>query len=176
MPGKLDNMETGPTIKTRAFLRQLLALGLLLVPALAAAATLYKSVGSDGRVTYSDRPPTQGKVEKTLTFKNLPASPLPESVIRYRKDLLESAQRRGARPPAANHIQLFSAAWCGYCSQAKAYLAARNIAYQEHDIDTPEGQRAFGQAGNHSGIPLLLVQGQQVQGFSKPAYDALFTR
>lgn len=53
------------------------------------------------------------------------------------------------------------------------YLAQRGIAFREHDIDTPDGQLAFAQAGNASGIPLLLLGEQRVQGFSAAAYDAL---
>jgi glutaredoxin len=69
---------------------------------------------------------------------------------------------------------LYSAAWCGFCKRAKAYLAGKGITYQDFDIDTKDGMTAFAQAGGGKGVPLLLARGQRVQGFSPAAYDALF--
>lgn len=147
----------------------------LVHPGIGAAETLYKSIGADGRVIYSDHPPADAKVQKTLTFSNLPASPLPEAVLRYRQQLQQSTGNRQTSPAArfSGNIQLFTAAWCGYCKKAKAYLAEKKISYQEYDIDTDAGRQAFGEAGNASGIPLLLWQGKQLQGFSRGSYDSL---
>jgi len=70
---------------------------------------------------------------------------------------------------------LYSAAWCGYCKKARAYLADKGIAYREIDIDTPDGLAAFARAGGGGkGVPLLLAGGRRVQGFSLAAYDKLF--
>lgn len=151
----------------------LLVLSLLASSPAGHAETLYKTIGPDGRVEYTDRPPVAGKPAKTLSFDNLPATPLPESVLRYREQLQKGMHNRLANlgKPGAGP-QLFTAAWCGYCRKAKAYLAERAIAYREHDIDTADGQAAFAQAGSASAIPLLLVGEQRVQGFSVAAYDA----
>jgi len=67
--------------------------------------------------------------------------------------------------------------WCGHCRKAKAWLADRRIPYQEHDIDTPAGRLAFAQTPKkRGGIPLLMLDGEQVQGFSPGAYDTFFSR
>ena len=152
---------------------------LLLLPALACAGTLYKSVAPDGRVVYSDRPPESGKVEQTFNFESLPASPMPESVSRYRQDLEKSMQKRladsGTRSSGTPVI--FVAQWCGYCRQAEAYLKEKKIGYQRHDIETPEGKKAMVDAGaGGRGIPVLFSGGQRVVGYSRGAYDALFTK
>lgn len=151
----------------------LFALAMLAASPAADAETLYKTIGPDGRVEYTDRPPADARQAKALNFADLPATPLPDSVLRYREQLQKSLQNRlsNAAKPGGGP-QLFTAAWCGYCRKAKAHLAARGIAYREHDIDTPDGQLAFAQAGSASGIPLLLVGEQRVQGFSAAAYDA----
>jgi glutaredoxin len=153
----------------------LLFLGALLVSSVGYAGTLYKSVSQDGTVLYSDQPPADGKVQKTITFTELPATPLPESAIRYRQALQKSMQNRltAAPKPSGGSAQLFTAQWCGYCRKAKAYLAEKGVGYQEHDIDTAEGRLAFAQAGNATGVPLLLWRDRKVQGFSKAGYDAL---
>jgi len=144
----------------------------------ALAETVYKSVGPDGKVIYSQEPPAGGKVEKTLNFSNLPSTPLPDSVLRYRDELQKSMSRKlsdAGKPRATGQPALFSAQWCGYCRQAKAYLAEKRIGYQEYDIDTPNGMRAFVELGGGRGVPVMLWNGKKVQGFSRPAYDALFS-
>ncbi len=147
----------------------------LLVGTSAIAQDLYKSIGPDGRVIYSDKPPAGARVEKTLKFENLPSSALPASASSY----VEQLRKLKASSPAiaaSGAVVLYSAAWCGYCKKAKAYLAEKGISYQEVDIDTDEGVAAFAQAGGGKGVPLLLAGGQRVQGFSPEAYDALFAK
>jgi glutaredoxin len=69
---------------------------------------------------------------------------------------------------------LYAAAWCGYCRQARAYLARAGIPYEDVDIDTPAGKAAFVAAGGGGGVPLLIVKGQPLRGYSELAYDQAF--
>jgi glutaredoxin len=133
---------------------------------------LYKSVTPDGRIVYSDHPPAANKVVKTITPDSSPATVLPASAQEQLRRLQE------LRPVAAQigGTTLFSAVWCGYCTQAKAWLGANRIAYREIDIDTPDGMASFAQAGGGRGVPLLLARGQRVQGFSPASYEKVFAR
>ncbi len=143
----------------------------IVLTATANAQTVYKSVGPDGKVVYSDSPPVDGKKTSKLKFDNLPSSPLPapqRSATEARRPTTSTAV------PVTTAVVLYSASWCGYCKAAKAYLGARGIAYREIDVDTESGQAAYAQAGGGNGIPLLVAGGQRVQGFSQAAYDALF--
>lgn len=149
-----------------------------LAPAAIQADTVYRSVGPDGKVTYSQRPPADGKIDKTLVIQNLPSTPLPEATQRYRAELMKSMNKKftDAAKPYYGPARLFSAQWCGYCKQAKIYLAEKGISYREYDIDTQEGMRAFVEVGETRGVPVILANGKRVQGFSRPAYDALFAK
>ena len=146
-----------------------------LVPSAQSAQVLYKSVGSDGRIVYSDRPPAEGRLEKSMTFENLPSSPLPASTSSY-VDRIRSTRLPAATISPPTGVVLYAAAWCGFCKRAKAYLAAKGIKYQEFDVDTKDGMAAFARAGGGKGVPLLFAGGQRVQGFSPAAYNAVFAQ
>ncbi len=146
---------------------------LVSVVAPAQVQTLYKSIGPDGKIVYSDRPPASGKVEKTLKVQDLPNTALPQETL---AEL--AALRKNFKPGAVpiSGVVLFSASWCGYCRQAKAFLAQRGISYQEKDIDTPDGKLAYVQAGGGGGVPLLVANGTVTRGFSAQTYESLFPR
>jgi len=141
----------------------------------AAADTVYKVVGPDGEITYSDKPPADRAPTNTLEFRNLPSSPLPAHVLRFREQLEQSAEGRinAARAPRASDTVLFTASWCGHCKRAKAHLAAAQIGYVEYDIENVDGMRAFISAGGSGGVPLLVAGDRRIQGYSVPAYDRL---
>lgn len=134
--------------------------------------TMYKSVTPDGRVTYSDHPPVDSKVVKTLTPDSSPSTALPISALDQLRKL--RALRSAATESGAGVI-LYSASWCGYCAKAKVYLAAKGIAYREVDIDTPAGLDSFARAGGGKGVPLLVSGSRRIQGFSTGAYDKFFS-
>ena len=151
----------------------IVAVPVICLSALAQAPALYKSVSKDGHVTYSDYPPASNQVEKVLTFEYLPRSQLPAATA-ARLDKLSKGQT--ARPAAATalsgRVRIYTAVWCGYCRQAKAYLNARGIPYDEYDIETPSGFQAFAQeTTSGQGIPLLRVGDRSMRGFSELAYD-----
>jgi glutaredoxin len=157
--------------------RKLFAIFLLLAVTAASAQTMVKSVTADGRIVYSDHPPADSKVVKTLVA-DTPAdgaasTALPVSAM---EQLRRLRALRAAPAPAPTGVVLFSAAWCGYCTQAKAWLAGRGIAYQEVDIDTPDGLALMAQVGGGKGIPLLLADGQSVRGFSPAVYERIFRK
>jgi glutaredoxin len=140
----------------------------------AMAQKLYKSVLPDGRIVYSDSPPSEGRIDKTLNFENLPSSALPASASSY---VAQLRRLRAATPPAvaSDSVVLYAAVWCGYCRQAKAWLAAKGVSYREYDIDTRDGMTALVDAGGGKGIPLLVAGGQRISGFSAPAYEQFFS-
>ena len=156
------------------------ALTLLITLTSTANATVYKTVGPDGKVVYTDQAPTDSKTVATLNIAEQPTSPLPASVLKYQEQLAKSADKRTheAAPVRASVAipTLFSAAWCGYCRKAKSYMASHKIAFQEIDIDTESGARAYFEAGGGSGVPMLIVNGRVTRGYTEPAYDRVFAK
>ncbi len=136
------------------------------------AQTLYKSVDASGKVVYSDQPPTSGAVQKTLKLESLPVSVVPGPAPSAAAPGQAPAGTQTAAQPRGE-VTLYMATWCGYCKAAKAYLGGKGIAYRELDVDTPTGKAAFAQLGAR-GVPVLLTNGQRVNGFSAQSYDAVF--
>ena len=151
-----------------------LSLAAALLGATASAQTVYKSVGADGRIVYSDRAPTEGRLEKTMKFE-LASSALPASAASYMEQFRKTHPAGPAAPAEARGVTLYSAVWCGYCRKAKAWLGEHGVPYTDIDIDAPGGTAALAQAtGGRSGIPVLVVDGHTLNGFSVGAYDAMF--
>jgi glutaredoxin len=137
------------------------------------AIELYKSVGPDGKIIYSDRPSAEAKLEKKLVLKDLPASQLSTETAAAIDRLRQNAPQL---PKAANASDtvLFTTSWCGYCKKARAYLASKNIPYQEIDIETEDGLSAYVRAGGTQGVPMLVSKGQSIMGFTADEYDRIF--
>ena len=151
-----------------------LSLAAALPGATATAQTVYKSIGADGKIVYSDRAPTEGRLEKTMKFE-LASSALPASAASYMDQFRKTHPAGADAAPAGKGVTLYSAVWCGYCKQAKAWLGAHGVAYNNIDIDAPGGTAALAQAsGGRAGIPVLVVDGHTLNGFSAGAYDAAF--
>jgi glutaredoxin len=132
---------------------------------------LYKSVSPDGKVTYSSKPAKTGSSEK-LEVDEIPGSHLSEETLqnlaKLRKDSNNSALN-------GNSVTLFTTSWCGYCKKARAYLAAKNIPYQDIDIETESGLTAYSQAGGQSGVPYMVAKGKSLFGFDAGSYDSFFS-
>lgn len=147
--------------------------GYLIMVSAAGAKEMYKSVGSDGKIIYSDRVSADAKLEKKIVLKDLPAS---EVSTETAAAIERMKQQAGQSNSAGNGVEtvLFTTSWCGYCRKARAYLAGKNIPYREIDIETDSGLSAYVQAGGSQGVPYLLAKGQTVMGFEIDRYDLLF--
>lgn len=66
-------------------------------------------------------------------------------------------------------VVLYATSWCGYCEKTRKLLRERGVPFVEHDIErSPEGRRQY-EALNGRGVPLLVVKGKVVRGYSAPA-------
>lgn len=71
--------------------------------------------------------------------------------------------------PAADTVIMLSASWCGYCRRAREFFVRERIDYCEYDIETSAtGARRHAAIGAR-GVPVILVRGQAIVGFSPAA-------
>ena len=134
----------------------------LLCCAALAHAQLYKSVGPDGRVTYSDTPPAAAKQVETR--------PLPSGAVAAAPLPYELAQVAKAQP-----VTLFTADKCVPCDAARSFLAARGVPYTEKTVSSNEDIATLRAAGGDAQLPLLTVGRNKEKGYEEAAWNAALT-
>jgi len=129
----------------------------LALAAPAAQAEIYKVVGADGKVSYTDKEPqpNSGKTEK-LKIQTYSGTP---TVSTYNG--------------AVKRVTILSAQWCGVCTRAKAYMKDRKIAFEEWDIDQSEYARTKMNELGAKGVPVILVGKQKMVGFSAETLEEM---
>ncbi|MDB5944513.1 MAG: glutaredoxin-like protein [Ramlibacter sp.] len=135
----------------------LIGLAATLFAAQAGAQQVYRIVGPDGRVTFSDKPPPQANA------KVAPVVPLGGAAAGEGGGLpFELRQVTGKYP-----VTLYTANNCGPCGSGRAYLTSRGIPFTEKTISSPEDAEALKRLASDMSIPLLTVGGQQLKGYSE---------
>jgi len=120
------------------------------------AQTIYRIVGPDGKVTFSDKPPIsaeQGKIAGTGVGATggVSGSSLP----------YELRQVANKFP-----VTLYTSSDCGPCGSARSLLTNRGIPFSERTVTTNEDIASLQRIGGDTSLPLLTVGGQKIRGFS----------
>ena len=65
-------------------------------------------------------------------------------------------------------ITIYTTAWCGFCTRAKAFLEAKGLAYDEIPVDDDPGFRArlFDLTGGWT-VPQILIDGRPIGGYTE---------
>ena len=137
------------------------ALGMLMVLTAISihAQTVYRVVGADGRVTFSDKPPVSGdKTSDKVTATDRTGRNLDLSGTALPFELRQIASRYP--------VTLYSASNCGPCASGRSFLSARGIPFAERTVNTPEDAEALARIGGEASLPLLTVGGQKIKGYS----------
>lgn len=151
------NMHTAPT--TRAANSQLckavfgLALGLVSVSALAQG--VYRIVGPDGRVSYSDQPPPAANARPVT-------SGAPGGAGNAGAQLPFELRQVVGRYP----VVLYTSAECAPCNSGRNLLNARGIPYSEKTITTNEDAEALKRLSGQASLPVVTIGSQQIKGYS----------
>lgn len=138
---------------------------LSLAPPLAAAqGGLFKVVGPDGRVTYTDRAPAPSEGRAQNVNRNTGAASDPQLPFALREV--------ASRFPAT----LYTAGDCGdACRQARTFLVNRGVPFQERSANTTEEREAWTRIVGGPESPTLQVGNQWLRGFTPAAWDETLT-
>ncbi len=126
-----------------------------------AAHAQYKSVGPDGRVTYSDLPPppTSRIVNAKRTPDTAPANP----------PLPFELQQAASKYP----VTLYTGDRCGPCDDARGYLRSRGIPFTEKTVSSDDDIALFRQQSPDGTAPVVTIGSRRTVGFSQATLAGL---
>ena len=151
----LKNMINASGRKTLAVFAALGA-AVLMMATPVQSQTIYKVLGADGKVTFSDQPPvtTSGKASAVGTG----AGP---------SDAAGAALPYALRQVANNYpVTLYTTTNCAPCGSGRAMLRSRGIPFSEKTITTNEDAAALQRISSDSSLPFLTIGSQQIKGYS----------
>lgn len=120
----------------------------------AQAQPIYRIVGPDGKVTFSDRAPdakTPGATPAAGAASGDTAAALPYAL-----------RQTAARFP----VTLYTGKDCAPCTSARNLLVARGIPFTERTVDSNEDLDALKRLSGDTSLPVGTIGSQQLRGFS----------
>ncbi|HEY8606148.1 MAG TPA: DUF4124 domain-containing protein [Noviherbaspirillum sp.] len=126
-----------------------------------AQAQLYKSVGPDGKVTYSDTPPTTGAAR----VETRPAGGRGPSTAGLPYALAELVR--------VYPVVLYSTSDCSPCDEGRRLLQQRGIPFTEKTVSSAEDKALLRQAsGGDATLPLLTIGRARERGYESGAWNS----
>ena len=122
------------------------------------AQQVYRAVGPDGKVTFSDQPPPSTANTKTISSSGSAG--------------IKSNPAGGALPYELRQIAskypvtLYTSESCAPCAAARSLLTARGVPFSEKTITTAEDSKALQRLSGDTSLPFATIGGQQLNGFS----------
>lgn len=137
-----------------ALLALALVAGALFSP-LSQAQQVYRIVGPDGKVTFSDQPPPAAGSGKVSTANRGGGAAAPTGLP------FELRQVASKYP-----VTLYSGENCGPCGAARALLINRGVPFSERTVTTNEDIKALQRLSGDASLPFATIGTQQLKGFS----------
>ena len=121
------------------------------------AQPVYRIVGPDGKVTFSDKPPlvpaTKGKVYSAAS---------PAGSGGASSSLPFELRQVSQKYP----VTLYTGENCGPCQSARSMLITRGVPFSEKTVTTAEDSQALQRLSGESSLPFATIGSQQLKGFS----------
>ncbi|RYY60807.1 MAG: DUF4124 domain-containing protein [Comamonadaceae bacterium] len=130
--------------------------------AVAAHAQVFRVVGPDGKVTFTDRPPAESKAEPAAVVSMAGGGGSSSASLPM---VLRSVVSRFP-------VTLYTSPECGPCAAARSYLTTRGVPYTERTITTNEDIKALSGLAGEPRVPFATIGGQHVNGFSDQEYGS----
>lgn len=125
----------------------------------AAFGQVYRIVGPDGRVTFSDRPPADAKAAAPQT---LAAAGGGSAVSALPFELRSVASRYP--------VTLYTGPDCGPCGAARNFLTARGVPFTEHTVSSPQDVQALARLAGDPVLPFATIGAQHLVGFTETTW------
>ena len=125
------------------------------VTTLISAQPVYRIVGADGKVTFSDKPPAEPKVKMTSAVGV-------SSVATAGSSLPFELRQISQKYP----VTLYTGENCGPCQSARSMLITRGVPFSEKTVSTFEDSQALQRLSGENSLPFATIGGQQLKGFS----------
>lgn len=63
-------------------------------------------------------------------------------------------------------VEIYTKAWCGYCTRAKALLESKGVPFEEYDITLggPRREEMLSRANGGTTVPQIFIDGRHVGG------------
>lgn len=144
------------TNSRRPWLPSALALCTLAFFANVYAQPVYRVVGPDGKVTFSDRPPEAAPAGSRSGSAVPPEPATGASALPF--ELRQVVQRFP--------VTLYSGSNCAPCDSARSMLIARGVPFTERTVTTNDDIDALQRLSANSTVPFGTIGAQQLSGYS----------
>ncbi|AVP57995.1 glutaredoxin family protein [Pulveribacter suum] len=130
---------------------------LALLPA-AQAQQVYRIVGPDGKVTFSDQAPSNAAAASGAQVN---------STLHSGGGVETNALPYALRQVVSRYpVTLYSASECSPCASARALLMQRGVPFAERTVNTNEDIDALKRLAGEANLPFATIGTQQLKGFS----------
>lgn len=73
-------------------------------------------------------------------------------------------------------VVVYTSNTCPYCTMAKDYLKEKNIAFEEKNVQTDAQARTELMSKGYTGVPVIVVDNEEIVGFDKAKLDTLLDK
>jgi glutaredoxin len=124
------------------------------------AHALFKVVGPDGKVTYTDRAPQPADGKAQAVSRD--AGRAPEATLPF------ALRQVASKFP----VTLYTASDCGEaCNMARNFLQRRGVPFSERSATTAEDREAWKRIVGGEQAPTVMIGNQSLRGFTPTAWD-----
>lgn len=131
------------------------------VSAPAQAQGVYRIVGPDGKVSYSDQPPP-ANAQGNPSAKPAAGGPSTSTAAASGYTPPELKQAMGRYP-----VVFYAGKDCAPCDTGRNYLNGRGIPYTEKTVNSNDDIAALKRLSGASSLPMLSIGSQQIKGYSE---------
>lgn len=146
---------TSTTVKFAAF-SAVLMMAAGTFSSISQAQQVYKIVGPDGKVTFSDQPPLAASKAKVTAAGVDGARGIATASLPF--ELRKVADQYP--------VTLYTSEDCSPCSSARSMLTTRGIPFAEKLITNNQDSQALRRLSGDTSLPFLTIGSQQLKGFS----------